>query len=76
MAVITDTHRLIGFLQDRGFTRKQSEGVTEALQQLDLSKVATKADLRELEIRVLKWMIPLMIGQAAVFAFIVEWLSK
>jgi len=74
MAVISDTHRLINALTERGFSEKQAEAITGAIQQIDLSNVSTKADLKDLENRMLKWMIPLMIGQAAVFGLIVKWL--
>ncbi len=74
MVVLPDTHRLVGLLTERGFTADQAEAITDAIQEIDLSNVATKADLKELEIRILKWMIPLMVGQAAVFGLIVKWL--
>ena len=74
VAVIPDTHRLINTLTKRGFSADQAEAITHAIQEIDLSNVATKGDLRDLENRILKWMIPLMVGQAAVFGLIVKWL--
>lgn len=72
-----DTHRLISDLkQDFGFTEKQAEGVATAIKRIDLEHVATKADLRELENRFLRWMIPLLLGQTAVFGLIVKWLVE
>jgi hypothetical protein len=37
-------------LEQRGFSRTQAEGITEALKELDTSNLATKADLKN-EIR-------------------------
>ena len=72
---LIDTHRLVLDLkQEYGFDDKQAEGVAEAIKRIDLNHLATKSDLRELENRMIKWMIPLMLGQAAVFALIVKWL--
>ena len=48
-----DTHRLITRLKGRGFSEEQAAGITEALQELDLSQLATRADLRELELRMI-----------------------
>ena len=48
----------------------------------DLSRLpfTTKADLREeirsLEIRLLKWAAPMLIGQVAVFAAVIEWILR
>ena len=72
--MILDTHGLIERLKARGFSPDQAEGITESLQEINLEQLATKADLRELENRLLKWIIPLMVGQTALFAAIVEWL--
>jgi hypothetical protein len=72
--LILDTHRLISKLKERGFSQEQAAGITDALQEVDLSQLSTKADLKELELRILKWMIPLLLGQTAVFALVVKWL--
>lgn len=79
--LILDSHRLIETLKGRGFTIKQAEGISDALQEIDLSQLSTKTDvadlrseLRAVEIRILKWVIPLLLGQTALFAVIVEWL--
>ena len=62
----------------RGFSEQQATGVTEAIQEIDLSHLVTKQDLKEaiagLEIRMLKWAVPLLLGQTAIFAAIVKWL--
>ena len=48
MAVIDDTHRLITMLTDRGFSEQQAEAVTEAIQEIDLSELASKRDVQDL----------------------------
>ena len=84
---IVDTHRLISDLkQEYGFSDQQAEGVVEAIRRIDLEYVATRNDLVQLELQIgnridqskvelLKWLIPLLIGQIAIFAFVVEWLQ-
>lgn len=48
-----DTHRVVTRLKERGFTEEQASGIAEAMRELDLSQLATKADLRELELRMI-----------------------
>ena len=79
--LILDTHRLVESLQSRGFSETQAEGITAAIQEIDLSNLATKADfvdlkteIRTMEARMLRWIIPLLLGQTALFAAIVGWL--
>lgn len=72
--LVLDTHRLIERLRKQGFTEKQAEGIADALRDIDLDRLATKADLKELENHMLRWMVPLLLGQIALFSAIVEWL--
>lgn len=46
-----DTYKVVNLLKERGFTKKQSEGVVEAVQEVAISGVATKEDLHDLEMR-------------------------
>ena len=46
-----DTHRLITRLKESGFSEKQAEGIAGAMQEMDLSQLTTKGDLRELQLR-------------------------
>ncbi len=73
-----DTHRLIEDLKSKGFTETQAEGVTETLKSLDLEHLASKADVKSeingLEIRLIKWLVPMLLGQIGVFAIVVKWL--
>ncbi len=64
-----DTHELVKDLKASGFTDAQAEAVTRAVRQaqdLDLSNLATKIDLAELELRLIKWVIG--VGVAAALA--------
>ena len=78
MATLTmDTHRIVKRLKDAGFTDSQAETVTDIIAETrasDLADVATKADiaalrteikadLSALETRIMKWLVPLLIGQ-------------
>ncbi len=44
---ISDTHRLITQLTERGFTAQQAEALIEAAQEIDLGDVATKRDVAD-----------------------------
>jgi hypothetical protein len=64
-----DTHELVKDLKALGFTDEQAEAVTRAVrlaQDLDLSNVASKTDLAELELSLIKWVIG--VGIAATLA--------
>jgi hypothetical protein len=86
MATLTfDTYAFIRTLMDVGIPESQAKAIAEGLLQIDLGKVATKEDLRALRLEIkadihqakgeiFKWAVPLLIGQAAVFAAIVGWL--
>ena len=64
--VIRDTHRLVGKLQQRGFSPQQAEGIAEALRELDASALATKADLQELKVDLIKWMVGTHLAYGAI----------
>jgi hypothetical protein len=64
-----DTHELVKDLKASGFTDEQAEAVTRAVrlaQDLDLSNVATKTDLAQVELPLIKWVIG--VGVAAALA--------
>jgi hypothetical protein len=69
--VIRDTHKLIASLQKRGFSAQQAEGITEAIKEIDASALATKADLRELKIDLIKWMIGVQFAYGALIIAVV-----
>lgn len=73
MVVLIDTHRLVNELQNEyGFTASQAEGVKYAIQEIDLNHVATKSDIDRLRAELFKWLVPLLVGQVAVFTAIVS----
>jgi hypothetical protein len=48
--LVIDTNGIVKKLEQRGFSRAQAEGITEALRELDTSSLATKADLQSLKL--------------------------
>ena len=48
--LVIDTNGIVKKLEQRGFSRAQAEGITEALKELDTSSLATKADLKDLRL--------------------------
>lgn len=72
MSLIIDTHRFIEELKTAGFTPAQAEGLVRALQKSDLNHLTTKADLKELELRLVKWIIAVVGIGVAVMALIMD----
>ena len=68
--IVLDTHKVITRLKDRGFTEQQATGVTEVIQEIDLSEVATKSDLQHLKVDLMKWNATIMAIGVAVLALI------
>lgn len=67
---IPDTHRLVNILKEHGFSEQQAEGVAAALQELDLSQLSTKADLRELELRMVIKLGSLIVAGVTFLTFV------
>lgn len=44
-----DTYKVVNLLKERGFTKKQAEGIMETVQEVTISGVATKEDLHDVE---------------------------
>ena len=80
MATLTiDTHKFITRLQAAGMDERQAVAIVEGLkEEANLHNVVTSADLRtavaELKADLLKWLIPVLLGQIAVFAAVVKFL--
>lgn len=66
--IVLDIHRLISRLNQHGSTEDQATGITEAVQQIDLSQVATRGDLWELELRMTVKLGSLIVGGTAFLA--------
>jgi hypothetical protein len=82
-AVIFDTYKLVNMLIDRGFTQEQANGVREAVEQIDLSNLATKADLQSVKsdikadfsdfrAEIFKWAVPVLIGQSGLIVALIK----
>jgi len=55
-----DSHKFVKRLKDNGFTEQQAEVLAEeqvAMLDRNLVHLATKSDLKDLEIRLIKWMV-------------------
>lgn len=61
-SLIKDTHKLINYLQTKGYSQEQAQGFAEAVQDFDTADLATKADLKDLRNHDYK----LALGQIAV----------
>lgn len=63
-----DTLKFVKRLRESGFSSEQAEAISEALkdaQQSSVENLATKDDLRELELRLIKWVIGIAGAQGA-----------
>jgi hypothetical protein len=62
--LVIDTNGIVKKLEQRGFSRAQAEGITEALKELDTSTLVTKSDLRDLEMRIYKYFGAILVAHA------------
>ena len=75
MATLTlDTHKAISRLQKAGFEETKAEAIIDSLQEFDLQGFATKEDILNLKTDLFKWLIPILLGQIAVFAAVIKFL--
>ena len=78
--LIIDKYSVVQKLEKRGFSHAQAEGIAEALSAVDLSEVATKTDLKELELRFYKYFGGILIahglGTAALTVALLQLLSS
>jgi hypothetical protein len=77
MATIAiDTHKVITRLQERGFTKDQAEALVAVAQEVDVSALPTKADLKDLELRLYKFFGGILVarglGTAALTVALIE----
>jgi hypothetical protein len=75
-AIIHDKYSVIQKLQKRGFSHEHAEGIAEALASVDFSDLATKNDLKDLELRLYKYfgaiLIAHAVGTAALVVALIE----
>ena len=68
--LMIDTNGIVKKLEQRGFSRAQTEGSAEALSAVDTSDLASKTDLKTLELRLYKYFSSILVahglGAAAV----------
>jgi hypothetical protein len=77
--LVIDTNGIVKKLEQRGFSRTQAEGITEALKELDVSSLVTKADL-ELALAtqtttIITWMFGALLAQGALVVALIEYLK-
>ena len=77
--ILVDTYRLVDSLKQKGFNEQQATGIADALAQLDLHQLVTKKDLKAelatLKADFFKWLVPILLGQAALIAGLVDLFS-
>ena len=75
--LVIDTNGIVKKLEQRGFSRTQAEGITEALKELDTSALATKIDLKDelknLELRLIRWMTGMLLAQGALIVALIQY---
>lgn len=52
--LVKDTHALIGYLQQKGYSKEQAEGFVDAVKGFSVDELATKADIAEVKHEILK----------------------
>jgi hypothetical protein len=84
--LVIDTNGIVKKLEQRGFSRTQAEGITEALKELDTSTLATKSDLndavrslelamRDQTITVIKWTTGALLAQGALVVALLQYFN-
>ena len=72
-----DTNGIVKKLEQRGFSRTQAEGITDALKELDSSALVTKTDLKialaDQTITMLKWMTAMLLAQGAFIVALIQY---
>lgn len=82
-SIVFDTHLYVKKLKAAGFTEEQAKVQADALAEIVEDKLATKADLKELEINlrkelteikadIIKWVAGMLVAQALIIAALVK----
>jgi hypothetical protein len=82
--LVIDTNGIVKKLEQRGFSRAQAEGITEALKELDTSSLATKSDvedavqslqlaMRDQAITIITWMTGILVAQGALIVALIQY---
>jgi hypothetical protein len=87
MATIAiDTYKIIKRLQEKGFTKEQAEALVAVAQEIDLSAVATKEDIKDLRsyvdqalahqaLTIIKWTAGALLAQGALVVALIQYLK-
>jgi hypothetical protein len=74
---VIDTNGIVKKLEQRGFSRTQAEGITEALKELDTASLVTKADLElalaNQTVTIIKWVTGIMLAQGALIVALIQY---
>ncbi len=85
--LIQDSHRLITHLTEKyGYSKEQAEGLKFAIDEIQIEHVATQTDVERLRADLMtsierlrsdlfKWLVPLLVGQVAIFAAVIKWIA-
>ena len=75
--LVIDTSGSVKKLEQRGFSRTQAEGITDALKELDSSALVTKTDLKialaDQTITMLEWMTAMLLAQGAFIVALIQY---
>lgn len=78
-ALVIDTNGIVKKLEASGFSRAQAEGLTQVINQLDVSSLVTKHDLEialaRQTTKLVIWMSGSLLAQAAVIIAILQYLQ-
>ena len=71
-----DTHRFVKRLTEAGMPEQQAEILAEQQARLINEKLVTKTyldkQLGEFEVRIIKWIVPLLLGQTALIVALMK----
>ena len=75
--LVIDTNGIVKKLEQRGFSRTQAEGITDALKELDVSSLVTKSDLDLALARttttIIAWMTGILVAQGALVVALIQY---
>jgi hypothetical protein len=75
--LVIDTNGIIKKLEQRGFSRTQAEGITEALKELDTATLVTKSDLElalaHQTVTIIKWVTGILLAQGALIVALIQY---
>jgi hypothetical protein len=75
--LVIDTNGIVKKLEQRGFSRAQAEGITEALKDLDTSRLVTKSDLElalaKQTVAIITWMTGILVAQGALIVALIQY---